>query len=122
MPGLLALLGRGRFSRGKSHLAKDSGILIPIEHEVIGRACVQVPGRMEDGHDLRVSVNVCAEQLRRHEDFENLVDSALTDSRLSAFVAGAQAPGSAILGSIAGLAADQGMKLCGRGRGDTGAA
>ncbi len=65
-------------------LARDSGTLIPIEHEVIHRACAQVGRWAQDGHDLRVSVNVCAEQLHHSEDFENIVNSALTASGLTA--------------------------------------
>jgi EAL domain-containing protein (putative c-di-GMP-specific phosphodiesterase class I) len=65
-------------------LARDSGTLIPIEHAVIRQACGQVARWVRDGHDLRVSVNVCAEQLRRIEDFEDIISTALSDSGLDA--------------------------------------
>lgn len=66
------------------HLALESATLIPIEHEVIRRACDQVARWVGDGHDLRVSVNVCAEQLRHVEDFEHVVHRALAGSGLDA--------------------------------------
>ena len=65
-------------------LARDGGTLLPIEHEVIRQACDQGARWVADGFDLRVSVNVCAEQLRRIEDFEAIVDKALTSSGLAA--------------------------------------
>lgn len=65
-------------------LALDSGTLVPIEHEVIRQACTQVARWVDDGHDLHVAVNVCAEQLRRIEDFEGIVHTALAISRLGA--------------------------------------
>jgi len=66
------------------HLALESGTLLPIEHEVIRRACDQVAQWVESGHDLRVSVNVCAEQMRRIADFEQIVHDALAGSGLTA--------------------------------------
>lgn len=65
-------------------LARDGGTLIAIEHQVFRLACSQVAQWVEDGHDLRLSVNVCAQQLLEIEDFEAVVLSALADSGLTA--------------------------------------
>lgn len=66
------------------HLALEGGTLIPIEQEVIRQATAQVARWVGDGHDLRLCVNVCAEQLSHITDFERLVDRALADSGLDA--------------------------------------
>jgi predicted signal transduction protein with EAL and GGDEF domain len=66
------------------HLALESGTLIPIEHEVIRQSCDQVARWVVDGHDLRLGVNVCAEQMRRITDFEAVVHRSLDTSGLDA--------------------------------------
>ncbi|WP_377644249.1 putative bifunctional diguanylate cyclase/phosphodiesterase [Oryzobacter terrae] len=66
------------------HLALEGGTLIPIEHEVIRQSCEQVARWVDDGHDLRLGVNVCAEQMRRIEDFEHVVHHSLDASGLDA--------------------------------------
>jgi len=65
-------------------LARDSGTLIAMEHHVFGVACRQVARWLADGHDLRLAVNVSAQQLLKTEDFEAVVLSALADSGLTA--------------------------------------
>jgi EAL domain-containing protein (putative c-di-GMP-specific phosphodiesterase class I) len=65
-------------------LALEGRTLIPIEHEVIRRASAQVARWVADGHDLRLCVNVCAEQLSHITDFEHFVDCALAESGLDA--------------------------------------
>lgn len=65
------------------HLGHESGTFLPIEHEVIRQSCAQGARWVADGHDVRVSVNVCAEQLRRIRDFEDVVHDALADSGLA---------------------------------------
>ncbi len=63
-------------------LATSNDLLIPIEHEVIHRACAQVASWNRDGHDLRLAVNVCVVQLTRIIDFEATVAAALVQSAL----------------------------------------
>ncbi len=63
-------------------VAASTDLLIPIEHDVIRRACRQVAAWNRDGHDLRLAVNVCVVQLTRIADFEATVASALADSTL----------------------------------------
>ncbi len=66
------------------HLALEGGTIIAIEHEVIRQACDQVARWVDDGYDLRVGVNVCAEQMRRIEDFEHIIHRSLDGSGLAA--------------------------------------
>ena len=58
-------------------IAQDTGLMIPIEHVVLLRACEQAASWADAGHDLGVSVNVCAKQVALIEDFEAEVRKAL---------------------------------------------
>lgn len=64
-------------------LAHETGQLPALEHEVIHQACAQVSRWNQDGHDLRLAVNVCAQQMIRITDFEDTVSSALEQSALA---------------------------------------
>ena len=58
-------------------LAEQSGAMIAVEHVVLRKACLQGAAWQAAGHDLSVSVNVCARQMTAIEDFEAEVGKAL---------------------------------------------
>ncbi|MCW2680796.1 MAG: hypothetical protein JWM62_2197 [Frankiales bacterium] len=58
-------------------IAEDSGLMVPIEHVVLQQACEQAVTWSDAGHDLGISVNVCARQIALIEDFEAQVLKAL---------------------------------------------
>jgi len=58
-------------------IAEDTGLMIGVEHEVLLRACGQAASWADAGHDLGISVNVCAKQMALIEDFEAEVLKAL---------------------------------------------
>lgn len=51
-------------------IAEDTGLMVPIEHVVLQRACEQAASWLDAGHDLGISVNVCAKQVAIIDDFE----------------------------------------------------
>jgi diguanylate cyclase (GGDEF)-like protein/PAS domain S-box-containing protein len=59
-------------------IAEDTGLMLPIEHVVLLRACEQAAAWLDAGHDLGISVNVCAKQIAMIEDFEAEVLKALS--------------------------------------------
>lgn len=63
-------------------IARESGLMVPIEHVVLQRSCQQVAAWADLGHDLTLSVNVCAEQVMQVDDFEAAVLRALSLSGL----------------------------------------
>jgi EAL domain-containing protein (putative c-di-GMP-specific phosphodiesterase class I) len=60
---------------------EDTGLILRVGTWVLFEACQQARRWMESGTPLRVSVNVSARQFR-HERFVELVQKALTDTRL----------------------------------------
>jgi diguanylate cyclase (GGDEF)-like protein/PAS domain S-box-containing protein len=64
-------------------IARDTGLMMAIEHVVLQRSCEQVAAWVALGHDLTLSVNVCAEQVTHVTDFEAAVLKALSVSGLA---------------------------------------
>jgi diguanylate cyclase (GGDEF)-like protein len=64
------------------HIALETDHLSEIENEVLRRACEQAVAWAARGHELKVSVNVCAAQLAVVDDFERAVLDALDSSGL----------------------------------------
>ena len=64
-------------------IAEDLGLMLQVEHEVLRVACEQAARWRDDGHDLSVSVNVCATQLTRIDDLEAAIGRALASSGLA---------------------------------------
>jgi diguanylate cyclase (GGDEF)-like protein/PAS domain S-box-containing protein len=64
-------------------VAIESGVMPQLERVVMERSCGQVAEWVAAGHDLTLSVNVCAEQLRQVDDFEAHVLEALAESGLA---------------------------------------
>ena len=64
-------------------IAEETGLLLPIEHEVLQQACGRTADWVRAGYDLTVSVNVCAKQIAAIEDFEGKVVQALAATGLA---------------------------------------
>ena len=64
-------------------IADELGLMAPVEREVMRMACEQAVRWRDDGHDLTVSINLCAAQLAKIEDLEAAIGKALALSGLA---------------------------------------
>lgn len=64
-------------------VAEDTGLMVGVERVVLDRACAWAARQQRPGRALSISVNVCAKQLSRVDEFERRVESALARSGLS---------------------------------------
>ena len=63
-------------------LAEAGGLIVPIGRWVLEQACIQAVAWREQGHELRMSVNVSGRQLERDDDLVGHVRAALDRSGL----------------------------------------